>query len=261
MQQSDNFMRSKVTGLLSSPRCSFYDTAFDEDDTSSIDSAVDITPREFRSKRKILFNSKKTSFERVFLTSSERFNRPSAEFLTRSLDSRNLDELMYASRRSDFLSVDDDLAHCYSSSESCMSLDESSLLSPSSSLSSYGDSLTETELWFAHTQLERYEYRLRSRERFQELIQRWESKQAANKQDGAGSPSDGKESGLGEADGKLDPDPSILELRFQDLMRRWESRENRRDENIKPSLVRRKQRSQKVKPSLIHEVAGDGDHK
>ncbi len=124
-----------------------------------------------------------------------------------------------------------------SSSESFISLDEScSLLSPTSSLSSYSE---DAELFLSRGQMDFYD-KLHSRQRFQELVsqfeakqeQQWKEKQAAA--DKVLSPTAPKSEpprlyplrGLrGRGDPQTDPHPS--EKKFQELKKRWESKQDK----------------------------------
>ena len=117
----------------------------------------------------------------------------------------------------------DGVPRSYSSSESFMSLDESSVLSPTGSLSSYSE--TDSEAWLSRSHIEFYESRLRSRERFQELVRRWEAKQAAG---GEGPPIEPPTEprplhGIRE---RSEPTDLQMEQRFKELRQRWEAKKD-----------------------------------
>ena len=121
----------------------------------------------------------------------------------------------------------------YSSSDSFMSLDESSMLSPTSSMSSHSE--TDGELWFSRSRLEQYEARLRSRERFQELVRRWESKQAqGDVEEGTASSSSSSQSAASSMSPSLETpivnlreklDQANPDRQFQELRKHWETRQ------------------------------------
>lgn len=158
------------------------DDTFDNrsDGGSSNDSAVDLHMRDLYASRCFRHGGRKYSVEATMMTSAWDFKPPSrTELIARCMEARlTMDNIphprkLFSERHG--VTDEDAMPPSYSSSESCMSLDESAFLSPTSSLSSYSE--TE-EMWHSRTQMEFYEYKLRSRERFQELVKRWEAKQA-----------------------------------------------------------------------------------
>lgn len=149
---------------------------------SSTDSAVGLEPVP-RDAMYVRFSNKyfalrKFSIDPGVISGPSRVNR--TDLIARQLEARVLDDaLQRRFRQHDAAgggSASEECGPCsFSSSESCMSLDENSIMSPTSSYSSYSEN--DSELWFNRAQLELYEHRLRSRERFQELVRRWEEKQ------------------------------------------------------------------------------------
>lgn len=103
-----------------------------------------------------------------------------------------------------------------------MSLDEAAVLSPTSSFSSHTEA--DTDFWHAKTQLERLEYKRRSRERFQELIRRWEAKQSSDGKPPGGSGhrsrsiAETRQSNLYDRTEYSD----FYLRRFEELRRKWE---------------------------------------
>ena len=228
------------------------DDSFDgrSEGSSSTDSALelDLMIRDFCT------TSSRYSHRR-YSSRGGRFGRDSS--LMSRLESRLLDDSQHHLVADMARLTDDDcLPHSYSSSDSCVSFDDCSLLSPTGSYSSYGD----TEMSHRHTctRHEFFEFRLRSRERFQELIERWESKQShtvlGSKQSrtvlGSGdsrqshtvlgsSHSKQSHTALGSGDkddgcswqsnrtwylSKWDHPDAYVEQRFQELRRKWEAR-------------------------------------
>jgi hypothetical protein len=260
--------------LYSTTRTRLDDDAADEtfdarsDGSSSNDSAVDMRMKDapsFRFSHR-LFGARKYSVESSMLNSSWD-GRPQSrtELMARCMEARLTQDCISYHRRSlheRHLHPDDPVEYIprsYSSSESFMSLDESSMLSPTSSLSSYSE--TDSELLHTKSQLEFYEARLRSRERFQNLVRRWEEKQAdqvaalasaSNSCGGSSSNSSSSSSSSSTSssntnskkdtlllDGTLEsfrqlqgirergePGDAHLEKRFQELRKRWESKES-----------------------------------
>ena len=157
------------------------DASFDalSDGGSSSDSALgwdmimrDLqTPRFARCRQ---YPGRKFSVEASMLNSSVERCRSRPEQIARYIESRLCAD-PFLRRSYCGPPYDEDYGpKSYSSSESCMSLDESSsLLSPTSTFSAE----SESDFWHSRTQIELMEYRRRSRERFQELVKRWEAKQ------------------------------------------------------------------------------------
>ena len=209
------------------------DDSFDgrSEDSSSTDSALelDLMIRDFCT------TSSRYS-HRHYSSRGGRFGRDSA--MMSRLESRLLDDSQHHLVADMARLTDDDcLPHSYSSSDSCVSFDDCSLLSPTGSYSSYGD----MEMSHRHTRTrhEFFEFRLRSRERFQELIERWESKQSHTVLGSGDSIQSHTALGRGDSskdDGcswqsnrtwylsKWDHPDAYVEQRFQELRRKWETR-------------------------------------
>ena len=203
------------------------------EDSSSNDSAlgmIDLRRRKdlhrYHAIKRNLRDLRKISIDPSYMmaTTADRF-----VMLTRSMESRILDDALHGGGGSAGAAG----AHySYSSSESFCSLDESSLLSPTSSYSSYSE--TDSDFWLSRAQFELYEHRLRSRQRFQELVRKWEAKQAAK--DGVGA-SAGADCGGAAMTRRNDPRPILLherleqsdtsDPRFRALRHKWESQELR----------------------------------
>ena len=121
------------------------------------------------------------------------------------------------------LSFEEDFpSKSYSSSESCLSLDEAAVLSPTSSFSSYSE--TDNDFLQPRTQFDLMEYRRRSRERFQELVRRWEAKQSNSEPRASTSGSDRRPQHVVESRQLSSSESSdfYLERRFEELRRKWE---------------------------------------
>lgn len=209
--------------------CSITDSCPDDsfdaqsEGSSSNDSALgtELISKELRGSgshldaARHLLMSRQISSERSMLNISLDRYRSRVEFLARAADGiHHADSLSPRSRfpmdRVHHLG-EEFAGMSYSSSESCMSLDEASIMSPTSSYSSYGDS----EDWqYSRAQLEHYEQGLRSRERFQELIRRWEAKQSNQTHQRRLA-----ESNLCEHQ----QSDSHVERKFQELRKKWES--------------------------------------
>ena len=202
------------------------------DGSSSNDSAVEIRSREMIATSRTFSRTRINSGEPSPLNVSWEGRGPSrTELLTRCMEARlaGHDWLPLPSRRLTHhshlsASMDDqtDGVPCsYSSSESFMSLDECSILSPTGSLSSYSE--TDSEIWLNRSHFEFYESRLRSRERFQELVRRWEAKQAAG---GEGPPVEppAEPRPLHGIKERNEPCDLQMEKRFKELRQRWEAK-------------------------------------
>lgn len=191
------------------------------DSGSSNDSAVDMRVRD-TSLPQVFKRVRKLSVEASILNTSWD-GRHRSDIMNRGLEVR--DWSSFHGRRSSHQPHLDDhpdgIPRSCSSSESFMSLDESSVLSPTGSLSSYSE--TDSETWLSRSHIEFYESRLRSRERFQELVRKWEAKQAAG---GEGPPIEAPSEprplqGIRE---RSEPTDLQMEQRFKELRQRWESK-------------------------------------
>lgn len=201
------------------------------DGSSSTDSAVELMVRDLKGAHITpTGNYRKCSIETGATVNP--FEKYRNQYFTRYLESKILDDAIHKKL---FVNpklssnTDEDLgAHSFSSSESCMSLDECSILSPTSSYSSYSE---ESERW-SRAQFELYEHRLRSREKFQELVRRWEAKQIQDgKMDKNTSLSEGQRSHHHHKHTLLTHDKSEhgdahLERKFQELKHKWENKES-----------------------------------
>ena len=220
---------------------------FDDDnksDVSSCDSAVELNPRDRYASR---FNSRrKFSMEPPMVEAWQSSVPTRTELIARCLDAHDSD-WMPTSPVSDQWS------------ESCMSLDDS-LMSPCSSLSSYSETdydqfpvglstlhplshAAATHAQTPRTHLEQLEARVRSRERFQALVTRWEQKQQRqHQQDQLASDSPISEyvylpryiPCLNE---QKDDSDAPLEKRFHELRSKWEQKQvlNRAHNELKPN--------------------------
>ena len=195
------------------------DDSFDvrSEGSSSTDSALELDLM-FRD----IYTSSSSTYSHRHYSSRGRFSRESA-MMTRCMEARLLDDSHHLVADMSRLTDDDYLPRSYSSSDSCVSFDDCSLLSPTGSYSSHGD----MELNHRRTRHEFFEFRLRSRERFQELIERWESKQSHTVL-GSG---DGNRDGCTACQSnrtwylsKWDNPDAYVEQRFQELRRKWETR-------------------------------------
>lgn len=218
------------------------------DGSSSNDSAISFSLRDFTNRSSLRGSShRKPSLEtqQVLNTSWESRYYSRTELLARCLEARYQQDWQPYQRRSLHERLHPDeldslVPRSYSSSDSFMSLDEYSMLSPTSSISSHSE--TDCELWHSRAHLEQYEARLLSRQRFQELVRRWESKQAArdNNNASSGSSSGGLSGGeaaavaledtarLSAATGCLRDRPELNinpEKQVQELRRRWEAKQ------------------------------------
>ena len=149
----------------------YRDSAEKDDDSSSNDSAVDFTLKSCQSRlpRKHL-NMRKRSVDHCFFSDRHVYS----PFGVRS---RHPDEWVLSLRRHPIDDKEETARSC-SSSESCMSLDDSSILSPTSSMSSYSEA--ELEILYGRTHLELQEHRARYAEirpDVKELVRKWEMKQ------------------------------------------------------------------------------------
>lgn len=209
------------------------DASFDtlSDGGSSCDSALgwDLMMKDLRTSR--CPRSSRQNFARhvsvessLLNTSLDRY-RSRTEQMARYIEARLCTDPFLRRSFGGPLTWEDDFASkSYSSSESCMSLDEAAVLSPTSSFSSYTEA--DTEFWHSKTQMEVMEYRRRSRERFQELIRRWETKQSS---DGKGPSTssehrsqqlpESRQSNLYE---RTEYSDFYLERRFEELRKKWE---------------------------------------
>ncbi len=166
------------------------------DGGSSNDSAVDLRMRHSdvtAARLTFRFGYRKYSVDHALLNTSWDGRPPQSrtELMARCMEARLAGHDWAASPHRRFLHdrhllIPDDrddlmctVPRSYSSSESFMSLDESAIMSPTSSMSSYSE---DAEFFYTRNQMEFYESKLRSRERFQELVRRWESKQAQGQQ-------------------------------------------------------------------------------
>ncbi len=147
----------------------------------------------------------------------------------------------------------DAIGRSYSSSES-MSLDESAVLSPTSSYSSYSE--TDSDLWQSRAQYEWYmfEHSLRSRERFQELVRTWESKhqQATGSSPGQALRPQTQESRRQELGSYLHDrlvDPH-LEKTFKELRKKWEG--NQSGGGTASAVEARRKNSNNSSTSSVH---------
>ena len=220
------------------------------DGGSSNDSAVDLRMRDVTAaKLTFRFGYRKYSVDHALLNTSWDGRPPQSrtELMARCMEARLAGQDWISPHRrflhDRHLLIPDDrddlctVPRSYSSSESFVSLDESSMLSPTSSMSSYSE---DAELFYSRNQMEFYENKLRSRERFQELVRRWESKQAQSQgQHVQYSPETLREEkiplsfesqkaavllmGIRER-GEPPGDPRS-EKKFQELRKRWESKE------------------------------------
>ena len=228
------------------------------DGSSSADSAVDLMLRDIKRSRKKLVSGRKLAVEASGGSRSgtgEGCVSP-AEILTRYLEAKILDDALNKrlgiEPKVSSGKVEERFPHSFSSSESCLSLDECSMLSPTSSYSSYGE---DSELW-SRAQFEFYEHRLRSREKFQELVRRFEAKQqAASAKKGEEGPAstthtDTRSLFLHE---RLEHSDSHLERKFQELRRKWENQEQISSLSLHPkSCHRLSPKPKHTKSSLIH---------
>lgn len=245
-QRGERTFSSAIACIRSKLEEDGSDETFDgrSDGSSSNDSAVDMRMKDLPSSRLShkLFSDRKYSVEPSLLNTSWD-GRPNmkADGIGKCTESRMTQDWLLYPRRTlleRHIHPDDPVEfvpRSHSSSESFMSLDESSMLSPTSSMSSYSE--TDSELLHTKVQLEFYEARLRSRERFQELVRRWEAKQA-DQADQASATGESKEPvktesiveqcrhlhlhGIRE---RGEPGDPHLEKRFQELRKRWEIKE------------------------------------
>jgi len=149
-------------------------------DSSSNDSALglDFMLKDFHS---LMFTPRNMMQRKSSLMSSIDHYRSRTELLAmREFPAKDLSpHRTHTSRRDKppgWLSHPDDAFCSTSSSESCMSLEDAFLMSPSSSYSSYSD--LESELLHLQTTVQHdHQTRLHSRQRFQELVSVWEAKQ------------------------------------------------------------------------------------
>lgn len=188
--------------------------------------------------------------------------------IVRQLEARVLDDALQRRFRTNpecATGGSDECGPCsFSSSESCMSLDENSIMSPTSSYSSYSEN--DSELWFNRAQLELYEHRLRSREWFQELVRRWEENQgrAAGNSQGSNTLSPAMASRPSQYTRTLlAPDRSVdindpgMDRHFQELRHKWESKQlnSSQDSTRSPSnaarLTSQKAPSNEPEPVLL----------
>lgn len=209
--------------------------------SSSNDSAVDLRMKDIYNVRNThrFFSPRKGSVDTQLLnTSWEGRPHSRTELMARCMEAQMAQEWfphaqarrMHYERHIHYSFQGDEkeeqIPRSYSSSESFISLDESSLMSPTSSYSSYSETDSEI-IWGTRQQMELYEARLHSRERFQELVQRWEAKQL---QAAAGikesSPPECADSAraLGGIRERGEPSDTHLEKRFQELRQRWEAK-------------------------------------
>lgn len=194
------------------------DDSFDvrSEGSSSTDSALelDLMIRD-------IYTSSSSAYSHRHYTRSK-FGRESA-MMTRCMEARLLDDSLQHHLVADKsrLMDDDYLPQSYSSSDSCVSFDDCSLLSPTGSYSSHGD--IELNHRHSRTRHEFIEFRLRSRERFQELIERWESKQSHTVL-GSGDACTTCQSNRTWYLSKWDHPDAYVEQRFQELRRKWETR-------------------------------------
>ena len=179
--------------------------------SSSTDSAVDLMMmrdhhRSARYLRRQLSNShgRHLSIDPGFLSSPSSAGsgggvHSRTDIITRYMEAKRMAERTASNQPSSSVSID----HLASYSSSELSLDELSLLSPTSSYSSYTDTAAAAaahaaagiDSHFSAAHLEIYEHRLRSRQKFQELVASWEAKHAAQQDSkDTGSPSPGASS-------------------------------------------------------------------
>lgn len=149
-------------------------------DSSSNDSALglDFMLKDIHS---LMFTSRSMMHRKASLMSNVDQYRSRTEFLAmRELSAKDLSpHRTHTSRRDrppSWFGHPDDALCSTSSSESCMSLEDAFLMSPSSSYSSYSD--LESELLHLQSSGQHdHQTRLHSRQRFQELVSVWEAKQ------------------------------------------------------------------------------------
>ena len=163
----------------------FTDESFEcRSDSSSNDSALglDIMLKDFRSLMLTPHGhmSRKFSVEPSMLNNSVDRYRSRSELLALRESSLRGDvsplRVHPAVRDRPRSWLGEDVFCSTSSSESCISMEDAFVMSPSSSYSSYSDLDSELFHLQSSVQLDLYQTRLHSRERFQELVKVWETK-------------------------------------------------------------------------------------
>lgn len=205
------FRRFKRESVADDLADALSDTSSTADSALGLDVFVkDLTTSQFTSK---------------YFVRRKQYNVSLGRFLSRSELMASYFENRQTVER--FMARDDEMAMTsFSSSESCLSVDESALMSPTSSYSS------DSDFWHRSMQWRAYE-KLQSREKVQGLVRMWERIQTQRRttdisvthqaiEESENQPAEGEASKpVGRGRGRFEFSMPNLERKFQDLKLKW----------------------------------------
>lgn len=204
------FRRFKRESVADDLADALSDTSSTADSALGLDVFVkDLTTSQFTSK---------------YFVRRKQYNVSLGRFLSRSELMASYFESRQAVER--FMARDDEMAMTsFSSSESCLSVDESALLSPTSSYSS------DSDFWHRSVQWRAYE-KLQSREKVQGLVRMWERIQTERRttdmslthqaiEESESQSVEGEAKPMARGRGRFEFSMPNLERKFQELKQKW----------------------------------------